>query len=186
MTSYWQGERVRLRAVEPGDGPLLALLSEQEERLGDLLNPPRSAEGWQARARELATADPAADTWTLIVESRADGTPVGSIGVHRADPRNGWFEYGITVGAEHRRRGYGAEAARLVIRHQFEERRYHKATARVFAHNLPSLELQRRLGFTEEGRLRRHAFLSGRHLDVVLLALFAEDFPAGHGAPAQP
>ncbi len=73
-----------------------------------------------------------------------------------------------------------------MIRHQFEERRYHKATARVFAHNLPSLELQRRLGFTEEGRLRRHAFLSGRHLDVVLLALFAEDFPAGHGAPARP
>ncbi|GGQ73685.1 acetyltransferase [Kitasatospora griseola] len=184
MTSYWLGERVRLRAVETGDGPLLARLSEQEERLGDLLNPPRSTEGWQTFAREHATADPSGDTYTLIVESRADGTPVGSVGVHRADPRNGWFEYGITVAAEHRRRGYAGEAVRLVVRHQFEERRYRKATARVFAHNHPSLELHRHLGFTEEGRLRGHAFLWGRPVDVVLLALFAEDFTARHGASA--
>ncbi|MFI9785661.1 GNAT family N-acetyltransferase [Kitasatospora sp. NPDC051984] len=178
MTSYWLGERIRLRAVETEDGPLLARLSEQEERLGDLLNPPRSTEGWQALAREYATADPSGDTYVLIVESRTDGTPVGSVGVHRADPRNGWFEYGITIAAEHRRRGYAGEAARLVIRHQFEERRYLKATARVFAHNHPSLELQHRLGFTEEGRLRRHVLLAGRPTDVVLLALFAEDFAA--------
>jgi len=181
MKSYWVGERVRLRAVEPGDGPLLARLAEQEERLGDALDPPRSAEGWTAFAREKAAADPTADTYQLVVESLADGAAVGGVSVHRADPRSGLFEYGVTIGAEHRRRGYASEAARLVLRHQFEERRHHKATARVFAHNEPSLALQRGLGFTEEGRLRRHFFVAGEHRDVVLFAMFAEEFFARHG-----
>ncbi|MEV7216805.1 GNAT family protein [Kitasatospora cineracea] len=185
MTSYWTGERIRLRAVEPGDGPLLARLSEQEERLGDALDPPRSAEGWTALAREKAAADPTADTYQLVVESRADGAAVGAVCVHRADNRSGLFEYGITVGAEHRRRGYAAEAVRLVLRHQFEERRHHKATARVFAHNEPSLALQRRLGFVEEGRLGRHFFVAGEHRDVVLFAMFAEEFFARYGGPTR-
>ncbi|WP_282202870.1 GNAT family N-acetyltransferase [Kitasatospora fiedleri] len=201
MTSYWTGRRVRLRAVEPEDGPLLARLSAQEERLGDALDPPRSAEGWTALAREKAAADPTAGTYQLIIESLPDGaaagtaagtavgtaagTAVGAIAVHRADGRSGLFEYGITVGAEHRRRGYAAEAVRLVLRHQFEERRHHKATARVFAHNAPSLALQRRLGFVEEGRLVRHFFVAGEHRDVVLFALFAEQFFARHGGPTR-
>ncbi len=176
---------MRLRAVEPEDGPLLARLSEQEERLGDALNPPRSAEGWTAFAREKAAADPTADTYQLVIESRADGTAVGGISVHRADARSGLFEYGITVGTEHRRRGYASEAVRLVLRHQFEERRHQKATARVFAHNEPSLTLQRQLGFTEEGRLRRHLFVAGEYRDVVLFAMFAEEFFARHGGPAK-
>ncbi|WP_099908311.1 GNAT family N-acetyltransferase [Streptomyces sp. TLI_171] len=186
MTSYWTGERVRLRAVEPDDGPLLARLSAQEERLGDALNPPRSAEGWQSVAREGATADPTGDTYQLVVESLEEKVAVGSIGVHRADSRSGWFEYGLTIAEEHRRRGYATEAARLVLRHQFEERRHHKATARVFAHNEASLQLQRRLGFTEEGRLRRHLFVAGRHVDVALFAFFAEDFFAKYGGPTRP
>ncbi|QKW22128.1 GNAT family N-acetyltransferase [Kitasatospora sp. NA04385] len=183
MTSYWTGERVRLRAVEPEDGPLLARLSAQEERLGDVLDPPRSAEGWAALARQKAAADPTAGTYQLIIESLADGAAVGTTGVHRADDRSGLFEYGITVGAEHRRRGYAVEAVRLVLRHQFEERRHHKATARVFAHNAPSLALQRQLGFTEEGRLRQHFFVAGEHRDVVLFAMFAEEFFARYGGP---
>ncbi|MFE1316784.1 GNAT family N-acetyltransferase [Kitasatospora phosalacinea] len=185
MTSYWTGERVRLRAVEPGDGPLLARFSAEEERLGDALNPPRSLEGWAAFAREKAVADPTADTYQLVIESLADGTAVGMTSVHRADSRSGLFEYGVTIGAEHRRRGYATEAVPLLLRHQFEERRCHKGTARVFAHNEPSLALQRQLGFTEEGRLRRHFFVAGRHRDVVLFAMFAEEFFARHGGPTQ-
>ncbi|MFJ1754294.1 GNAT family N-acetyltransferase [Kitasatospora sp. NPDC088134] len=184
MTSYWTGERVRLRAVEPGDGGLFARLSAEEERLGDALNPPQSAEGWEAFAREKAAADPSGDAYQLVIESVADGTAVGAIGVHRADPRSGWFEYGITVAEEHRRKGYAGEAVRMVLRHQFEERRCHKATARVFAHNGPSLALQQAVGFAEEGRLGRHVFVRGRHVDVVLFALFAEEFYAKYGEPA--
>ncbi|MGW4805940.1 GNAT family N-acetyltransferase [Kitasatospora sp. NPDC004272] len=74
-------------------------------------------------------------------------------------------------------------AARFRRASPFDERRHHKATARVLAHNESSPALQRRLGFTEEGRLRRHFFVAGEHRDVVLFALFAEEFFARHGGP---
>lgn len=73
---------------------------------------------------------------------------MGAVGSHQADARTGWFEYGVTIGAEHRRQGYAAEAAVLLLRFMFEENR--------------SLPLHRRLGFVEGGRLRELVYLSGR------------------------
>ncbi|WP_231333359.1 GNAT family N-acetyltransferase [Actinomadura graeca] len=38
----------------------------------------------------------------------------------------------------------------------------------IYAFNEPSIALHRKLGFAEEGRLRDHEFLDGRHQDLVL------------------
>jgi RimJ/RimL family protein N-acetyltransferase len=57
----------------------------------------------------------------------------------------------------------------------FAERRYHKCEARVFAHNEASLTLQRRLGFTEQGSLRDHVFRAGRHHDLVMMGMLADE-----------
>lgn len=62
----------------------------------------------------------------------------------------------------------------------FAERRYHKCEARVFAHNEASLALHRRLGFVEEGCLRDHVFLTGRHHDLVILGMLADEFAQLH------
>ncbi len=81
-----------------------------EERLGDLLHPPRSAEGFRAWAKEQAVAKSDSDCFGLAVEALDTGQIVGAVGSRHADPRAGWFEYGITMGAGHRRKGYAAEA----------------------------------------------------------------------------
>ncbi|MGW8375649.1 GNAT family protein [Streptomyces sp. ODS28] len=94
--------------------------------------------------------------------------------------RRCWFEYGVTIDAEQRRKGYAGGAVALLLRFMFAERRYHKCEARIFAHNEASLELHRRLGFTEEGRLRDHVFLAGRHHDLVMMGILAEEFAHLH------
>lgn len=105
---------------------------------------------------------------------------VGAVGSHQADPGAGWFEYGVTIGADHRRKGYAAEAVVLLLRFMFAERRYHKCEARIFAHNEASLAFQRRLGFVEEGRLRDRVFFAGRHHDLVVMGLLAGEFAQLH------
>ncbi|MFJ2261625.1 GNAT family N-acetyltransferase [Streptomyces sp. NPDC087844] len=182
MASFWTGERVRLRGIEPDDWTALMRLAVDEERLGDLVQPPRSAEGHRARAKELAVAGPDSDCFTLAVEALDTGQLAGVVGSHHADARAGWFEYGISLGAEHRRKGYATEAAALLLRYMFAERRFHRCQARVFAHNEASLSLQRRLGFIEEGRLRDHVFFAGRHHDVVMMGVLAEEFTPPHPA----
>ncbi|WDO06334.1 hypothetical protein ME763_11975 [Streptomyces murinus] len=54
MTSFWTGERVRLRGIEPDDRTAFMRLAADEERLGSLLQPPRSAKGHRAWAKEQA------------------------------------------------------------------------------------------------------------------------------------
>ncbi|WP_123465738.1 GNAT family N-acetyltransferase [Streptomyces sp. NBC_01260] len=180
MTSYWTGERVRLRAVEPDDWAALMRFAQDEERLGDLLHPPRSAESFRVRAKEEAAATSDIDCFGLAIEAVDTGEIVGGVGSHEADPHAGWFEYGVTVGAEHRRKGYAAEAVVMLLRFMFAERRFHKCGARVLAHNEASLALQRRLGFVEEGRLRDHVFFAGRHHDLVLLGMLGDEFTQLH------
>ena len=156
--------------------------AEDEERLGDLLNPPRSAESFRTWAKEQAAAKSGGDCFQLAVEAVDSGETVGAIGSHHADPRAGWFEYGVTMGAGHRRKGYAAEAVVMLLRFMFAERRFHKCGARIFAHNEASLALQRRLGFIEEGRLRDHVFLDGQYHDLVVMGILADEFTQLHPA----
>ncbi|MGW6841374.1 GNAT family N-acetyltransferase [Streptomyces sp. NPDC054958] len=180
MTSFWVGKRVRLRGIEPGDAPAFMRFAAEEEGLGDLVNPPRSAEGYRIRAGEGAAAKPDGDRFQLVVEAVDTGETVGAVGSHQADARMGWFEHGITIGAEHRRKGYAAEAAVLLLRFMFQESRYHKCQVRIFAHNDASLALHRQLGFTEEGRLREQVYLAGRYRDVVMMGMLADEFARLH------
>ncbi|MFE9796070.1 GNAT family N-acetyltransferase [Streptomyces goshikiensis] len=180
MTSFWTGQLVRLRGIEPDDWSAFMRLVEDEERLGDLLNPPRSAEGFRTWAREQAAAKSDGDCFSLAVEAVDTGKMVGAVGSHHADPRAGWFEYGVTMEAGHRRKGYASEAVAMLLRFMFDERRFHKCGARVFEGNEVSLAFQRRLGFIEEGRLRDQVFSAGQHRDVVMMGLLADEFGQLH------
>ncbi|MFD0344818.1 GNAT family N-acetyltransferase [Streptomyces sp. NPDC127117] len=180
MTSFWTGKRIRLRGIEPDDWTALMRFAEDEERLGDLLNPPRSAESHRARAKEQAVVKSDGDCFQLAIEAADTGEVVGAVGSFHADARSGWFEYGITIGAEFRRNGYAAEAVLLLLRYMFAERRFHKCQVRIFAHNEASLALHRRLGFVEEGRLRDHVFMAGRHHDLVLMGMIVDEFTELH------
>ncbi|MEV6050683.1 GNAT family protein [Streptomyces sp. NPDC052107] len=180
MASFWTGQRIRLRGIEPDDWTAFMRFAVDEERLGDLLHPPRSAEGFRTWAKEQSSAKTDGDRFGLAIEAIDTGEIVGAVGSHQADPHAGWFEYGVTMGAEHRRKGYAAEAVVTLLRYMFAERRYHKCVARLFAHNEASLALHRRLGFVEEGRLRDHVFFAGRHHDLVMMGMLADEFAQLH------
>ncbi len=179
MASSWTGERVRLRAIEPDDWTAFARFAD-DARLVGRLDLPRSAESYRAWAKEQALAGCEDDRFRLAVETTAGRELVGTVASHRTGRHSGWFEFDVTIGAEHRRRGYAGEALTLLLRFMFAERRYHKCVAVVFAHNEASLALTRRLGFTEEGRLREHVFFAGRHHDLVVLGLLADEFGRRH------
>ncbi|MEU8935995.1 GNAT family protein [Streptomyces sp. NPDC048409] len=180
MASFWTGKRIRLRGIEPEDWKAFMGFAVDEERLGDLLHPPRSAEEFRAWAKEKSVAKSGSDSFGLAVEATDTGQIVGAVGSHRANPQAGWFEYGITMGAAHRRKGYATEAVVMLLRFMFAERRYHKCEARILGRNEASLALHRRLGFAEEGRLRDHVFFAGRHHDLVFMGLLADEFAQLH------
>ncbi|WP_067793523.1 GNAT family N-acetyltransferase [Actinomadura formosensis] len=185
MTSIWVGARVRLRGIEPGDWQAFKEFDEHsaDMRSGDMLHPPRSDKGYRRWALEEASRGPDGDNFRLAIAAAQDGVLVGTLNTGNADPRAGRFGYGISIGHRYQRRGYASEAILMLLTFMFGERRYHKCEVGIYAFNEPSIALHHKLGFVTEGRLRDHEYFAGRHHDMILMGLIAEEFTAHHPLP---
>lgn len=176
MRSIWQGARVRLRAVEPGDWEsFFAWNDDDTARRSSEISFPQSREAVKEVAAKAATAKPENDQFRWVIEDQA-GQAVGTVLTHSCDRRVGSFMYGLVVAAEHQRRGYAREAVQLVLRYFFEELNYQKVTVHVYDYNLASQRFHESLGFTLEGRLRRTIYTAGRHHDEFIYGLLREEF----------
>jgi RimJ/RimL family protein N-acetyltransferase len=185
MTSIWTGTRVLLRGIEPDDWQAFMSFDEHSATIrdADMLHPPRSAEGYRQWAQSQATQALESDEFRLAIECTADGALVGSVNTWDSDRRAGRFSYGIAIGHQHQRQGFASDAIVILLRFMFGERRYHKCEAGIYAFNAASLALHRKLGFQKEGQLRDHEFFAGRHHDLVLMGMTAEEFADTHGLP---
>jgi RimJ/RimL family protein N-acetyltransferase len=179
MPSIWQGEHVRLRAVEPFDWEVFFRWNRDDEqaRRLDFIRFPQSAEATRRWVEERARTRPETDTYTLVMENEA-GAVAGGIATHDCDRRTGTFAYGLNVLEEYRGQGYASDVVRILLRAMFRELRYQKCTVQVYDFNDASIRLHERLGFRQEGRLRRMGFTDGRHFDVFVYGITAEEFTA--------
>jgi RimJ/RimL family protein N-acetyltransferase len=182
----WNGEKVRLRGVEPEDWEGFKDLAQHtvDVRNSDLVEPPRSDESFRSWTAERAGRSPGGEAFRLVIEVLADRAFAGSVTVGETDSRAGRFMTGIEIARDHRRQGYAVEATELILTYMFAEQRYNKCEVEIYAFNDASLALYRRLGFVEEGRLRQHEFFAGSYHDVVLLGITAAEYWATRQQPS--
>ena len=76
-------------------------------------------------------------------------------------------------------RGLGSLAVALACAHAFGQVGLHRVQADIRPENLPSQRLVKRLGFRQEGLLRRYLEIDGDWRDHLSYALLAEDLPTG-------
>jgi RimJ/RimL family protein N-acetyltransferase len=184
--SIWRGRLVRLRAIEPGDWPVYFAWNEDDAQARGVWRVPfpQSAEAVRRWAEQEATRTPEGDAFRFAIENTA-GEIVGDLTTHDCDPRVGAFSYGIAIKREHRRRGYAADAINVALRYYFRELRYQKATVRVFSFNEASIRLHQRLGFQQEGRIRRTVYTDGQYFDELIFGLTSEEFFAQEEGPCR-
>lgn len=176
-SNEWEGKRVRLRGIEPSDWEVQYKWNKDSEmtRNVDCVWFPSSKTGIQKWAAEADLKETAPDKKTLIIET-LDGVHVGLISTDKCDQRNGTFTYGIAIRREHQQQGYASDAMRILFRQFFNERRYHKVVAHVFAFNEGSIQLHERFGMQLEGRLREMIYTNGQHFDELIYGMTAAEF----------
>lgn len=169
---YRRGETVTLHPIEPADAPFLA----------DVYNDPEVRRG-TGRSRPMSVA--AEREWIETIDERnsegvnllvcGDGDPVGTVSVSEIVQSWGTGEVGYLIDPAVWGRGYATDAVREVVDLAFDELRLARLTARVYETNPASARVLEKVGFTEEGRLRRHVLVDGDRVDARLFGLLADE-----------
>lgn len=116
----------------------------------------------------------------FAMHAREGGEFIGTVRLGHIDWRTGIADIGILIGsAEHRGRGFSADAVRTVSRYAFKDLSLRKLTGGTPATNTAMRRCFERVGFREEGVLRNQLLIGGEFVDHVLYGAFRDDVADG-------
>ncbi|MHA2185274.1 MAG: GNAT family N-acetyltransferase [Promethearchaeota archaeon] len=106
-----------------------------------------------------------------------DNTHIGNCGIHQIDWKNTIAEVGIMIGEkELQGKGYGTEAMKLLINYAFKSVNLNRIQLRVYDFNIRAIQSYKKVGFIEEGRMRKAIFINGEYHDVLLMSILREEW----------
>lgn len=173
---FLRGSRIVLRAVARAD------LEAYRRWLDD----PKVTEFLEMGARPTRDADCEA-FWRLANESedavvfaiveRKTGKTVGTCGLYLLQwvCRRGQFN--ILVGEPSAwDKGYGTEAARLILGYAFDKLNLNSVQLGVNADNARAVRSYEKVGFVREGVRRQFIYRDGRYYDMVLMSVLRDEY----------
>jgi RimJ/RimL family protein N-acetyltransferase len=113
----------------------------------------------------------------FTIRARSDDRLIGKAVIEWIDwtNSNGWLRLGIGA-ADDRRKGYGSQALRLLLRFAFAELNLFRVTALVPEYNTGAERLFRNFGFVEEIRRRKALNRDGALWDLMSLGLLRSEW----------
>lgn len=174
-----RGDRVRLAAHEKDDNPIIRRWYDDPEF-------PHLLEYFPARPQRLEAVETALDRMDRSEKDFLFGIRlvetddlIGLISLEQIDWPNGTAWMGVGIGeAEHRGKGYGTEAIRLLLKFAFHEINLHRVQLTVFAYNPAAVAVYEKLGFTKEGVFRQRLHRDGQRHDVLIYGLLRPEWEA--------
>lgn len=171
-----QGERVRLRALEPGDAE--AIWEWHQDHEFHLLD------GWIYPASRQQIAD-----WVGAVSdskfanaafaiATETGSLIGYLRLKGASSEHRHAEFGIAIERNYWDQGYGTDATRTILRFAFTEMGLHRVALGVLDSNVRAQRAYEKCGFQVEGRAREATYRLGRWCDVIEMAILDREFLA--------
>jgi len=111
-----------------------------------------------------------------IIETSTDKL-IGSCGLHGIDHINRTAEYGIMIGdKEYHSKGFGTEAAKLILDFGFNILNLHSIHLKVYSFNHRAISSYQKVGFKEFGRRREAKIIGGKKYDEVCMDILSSEF----------
>lgn len=176
--NYWQGRRIRLRAMVRED---LDIWLEEEKNTEDVrllsygVELPKNAHSADEFALQYANFNNSHERIMFTIEL-LEGDVIGGINIHSMDQKNGTFGVGERIYQAYRGRGYSSEAKEIVLRYAFHELRFQKFNVGCIASNASQIKALTKFGCKEEGRIRRGIYTDGKYHDEVLFGMTREEY----------
>jgi [ribosomal protein S5]-alanine N-acetyltransferase len=113
----------------------------------------------------------------FLMIDKASGTIVGRCGLHNWNAEHQRAEIGYNmVDESFKRQGLMSEAVEAIIDYGFNQMNLHRIEALVGRHNIPSLRIIQKNKFVQEGVLREHFFIGGKHEDSILFSRLRAEY----------
>jgi len=181
-----------LRCWEPADAPLLkaavdASLDELQAWMPWAHRDPEPVEQKVDLLRRFRGQFDLGENYVYGILSPDESAVLGGTGLHTGVGDNA-LEIGYWIRSDRTGEGLATEATAALTRVAFEVVEVQRLVVRVDPENRPSLTVPRKLGFVEEGTLRR--VLHGPdgapgQRDAVVFALLPEEYPGSPAASAR-
>ena len=113
----------------------------------------------------------------FMIRARVDDRLIGKAIVQGIEwtNGNGWLQLGIGA-AEDRRKGYGTQALRMLLRFAFAELNLFRVSAGVPEYNPAAIALLKKFGFVQEVTRRKALERDGRRWDLYVFGLLNDEW----------
>jgi ribosomal-protein-alanine N-acetyltransferase len=119
--------------------------------------------------------------WT-IADALTDQC-IGHVGLYQIDSRVRKGQFAIMIGdRSHWGKGVGTRVTQTVVSWAFAQLNLHKVSLHVLSNNDRAVRIYELLGFRPEGILRDEQFRDGQFLDLIIMAVFEDEWRAQHGS----
>jgi RimJ/RimL family protein N-acetyltransferase len=171
----YQGELVRLRAMEPGDAELFyRWINDPEVREHLAARYPfslRTEHDWVEAHHKVDYGNV-----VFAVETIAENRLLGAIDIRTKEPENRCGELGLMIGDKSAwGQGYGTDMLRTTCRFGFDEMNLHRLELWVEAPNARAQHVYDKVGFVTEGVARQQFYKRGQYVDMVLMGMLRDD-----------
>lgn len=174
-----KGKTVLLRPVKRSDISYFLKWFNDPEVIQYLdLYLPMTEMGEEKYIEELGTTRARIDVVFVIEVIEGGSTKaIGNCGLHGINSKDNNATFGVVIGEQdYWSKGYGTEAAKLVINYGFQQLNLHRIYSTAVAFNERSIKLHKKVGFREEGRLRQAMFKNGQYHDLVQFGILREEW----------
>jgi len=97
---------------------------------------------------------------------------IGICQLFNIDFINSNAELQIRIGnSTYQGKGLGREAVKAVLQYSFNDLGLHRVYLKVFSTNVYAIKAYQKLGFNQEGILKEAAFINGRFIDILMMAI---------------
>jgi RimJ/RimL family protein N-acetyltransferase len=117
------------------------------------------------------------DHMNLAIVLKDGDRHIGNCGFNEIDYVNRSAVFGILIGEKDAwGQGYAPEAARLLLKHGFEELGLHRIGLDVYSHNARAIRAYEKAGFVREGTLRESYYRNGVYQDTIVMSVLRSEW----------
>jgi diamine N-acetyltransferase len=172
---FLSGQKVYLRPIESDDFPLFYKWANDPETRG-LTGEIRSS-SYATTQEFYEKVQKETDRVWLAVVLRENHQVIGETGLLRMFPAWRTTDWSLIIGEKAARgKGYGTEAAWLMLNYAFGHQNFHRVGVGVVGFNTGALQFYERLGFRREGIQQDGYYYDHRYHDFVMMRMLEHEF----------